>query len=379
MKKDTNDDLFQLGIKRARELYDEQIKDGFVVLDEEEKNPKKIDKKEKLIPKSKEEGNSSIKCSQLPTNNGNRRQSSRLKGKKVYYNDIGIEDDTNENKKEDEKNESKTKKVYSSGPHYPMLAYDYKKKKEYIKFPCYVQPKLDGVRAVGVGINFYSRNWIKFPELDHIRDEMSKIETNIILDGELYTNDINFESIVGLVRKGNKTSDEIEKTKKIYYNVFDCIDKKLPFKERYEKLEQFFLENNLKYLKLVKTEYCKTESEIETFLDKYIKEGYEGVIIRNIKGKYEENTRSTELQKLKRFVDEEFEIIGYQTPTIGKEVGCVIWECKTKEGKSFTVRPEGSYQERKKLYKEGKKNIGKLLTVRFQEYTKDNIPRFPVG
>ena len=161
--------------------------------------------------------------------------------------------------------------------------------------------------------------------------------------------------------------------------MFDCIDKKLPFKERYEKLEQFFLENNLKYLKLVKTEYCKTESEIETFLDKYIKEGYEGLIIRNIKGKYEENTRSTELQKLKRFVDEEFEIIGYQTPTIGKEVGCVIWECKTKEGKSFTVRPEGSYQERKKLYKEGKKNIGKLLTVRFQEYTKDNIPRFPVG
>lgn len=112
----------------------------------------------------------------MPTNNGNRRQSARLKGKEVHYNDMRIEDGTNENKKEDEKNES------NSGPHYPMLAYDYKKKKEYIKFPCYVQPKLDGVRAVGVGKNFYSRNWIKFPELDHIRDEMSTINTNIMVN-----------------------------------------------------------------------------------------------------------------------------------------------------------------------------------------------------
>ena len=37
-------------------------------------------------------------------------------------------------KKEDEKNESKTKKVYSSGPHYPMLAYDYKKRRSILSF-----------------------------------------------------------------------------------------------------------------------------------------------------------------------------------------------------------------------------------------------------
>ena len=118
---------------------------------------------------------------------------------------------------------------------------------------------------------------------------------------------------------------------------------------------------------------------MEFYLDKYIKEGYEGLILRNKNGLYEENKRSYNLQKLKRFKDEEFKIINYTTPSEGKEVGCVIWECITKEGKKFSVRPEGNYNERKKLYKQGKKYIGKMLTVRYQELTNENIPRFPVG
>lgn len=380
----------ELAEEKANALFADQIKEGYVLLSGQ--TPEVIDKsnpigKKRYLPpaanllgkKQYREGTSTINKKEIKPN---QRQSSRLKEKsKVDYsalnNSSGEED--NDDDADADTTPSMKKKVISSGPHYPMLAYDYKKKKNCIKFPCYVQPKLDGVRAVGVGNRFYSRNWIQFPELNHIKDEMSKIDTELILDGELYTDDINFEAIVGLVRKANKTPEEVENTKKIYYNVFDCIDKKLSFKDRYKKLEKFFAQHNFKYLRLVKTETCNKEKDIETYLDKYIKEGYEGVIMRNIEGKYEENTRSVQLQKLKRFMDAEFKIVGYQTPTSGKEVGCVIWECVTKEGNKFTVRPEGSYDERKKLYKEGKKNIGKLLTVRFQEYTKDKMPRFPVG
>ena len=43
------------------------------------------------------------------------------------------------------------------------------------------------------------------------------------------------------------------------------------------------------------------------------------------------------------------------------------------------MRPSGNYQERKKLYREAKKYIGKMLTVRFQELTNGHVPRFPVG
>ena len=278
-----------------------------------------------------------------------------------------------ENKKTEQKNIPN--KIY-----YPMLAHQYNQKKKEIKYPCFVQPKLDGVRCVVVGGELYSRNGLLFPTLEHIKNELKLNTDNLILDGELYTDDINFEKIVGLVRKSKKTPEEEQNSLKIYLNVFDYIDINLDYEKRLLNLNKFFENNkNLKYIKQVKTEECKKEEQIMEFLDKYTNEGYEGVIIRNKKGKYAENARSNNLQKLKKFIDEEFEIIDYTTPKTGKEIGCVVWICKTKEGKKFNVRPSGNYDERKKQYKDGKKYIGKMLTVKYQELTNDKVPRFPVG
>ena len=262
-----------------------------------------------------------------------------------------------------------------------MLAHQYENKKKDIKFPCFVQPKLDGVRCVVVNYKLYSRNGNRFPELPHIENELKLFNSdNLILDGELYTDDINFEKIVGLVKKFKKSEEDEKNSEKIYLNVFDYIDNKLTYDQRMKNLDDFFEKNkNMKYIKQVKTEECIKEENINDFLEKYTKEGYEGLIIRNKKGKYEENSRSINLQKLKKFIDEEFEIIDYTTPDTGKEVGCVIWVCKTKEGKKFTVRPSGNYQERKILYRNAKKYIGKMLTVRYQELTNGKVPRFPVG
>ena len=96
----------------------------------------------------------------------------------------------------------------------------------------------------------------------------------------------------------------------------------MPFNQRLINLNIFFEKNKgLKYIKQVKTEECKCEKNVMEYLDKYTKEGYKGVIIRNKKGKYAENARSNHLQKIKKFLDEEFEIINYTTLKTGKEVG----------------------------------------------------------
>ena len=284
-------------------------------------------------------------------------------------------------KKIEEENENSINKKITIRKYYPMLAHRYNEKKGDIKFPCFVQPKLDGVRCVVVGNKLYSRNGNRFPVLPHIENELKLYnKNNLILDGELFTDDINFEKIVGLVKKYKKSEEDEKNSLKIYLNVFDYIDSKLPFNKRLINLNQFFEKNkNMKYIKQVKTEECPQEKNIEEFLEKYTKEKYEGLIIRNKSGLYEENTRSVHLQKLKKFIDEEFEIIDYTTPDQGKEVGCVIWICRTKEGKQFSVRPSGNYQERKKLYREAKKYIGKMLTIRYQELTNGHVPRFPVG
>ena len=116
--------------------------------------------------------------------------------------------------------------------YFPMLAHQYSNKKSEIKFPCYVQPKLDGVRCVIVRNKLYSRNGNIFPSLPHIEEELKKYnKNNLILDGELYTDDINFEKIVGLVKKWKKSEEDEKNATKIYLNVFDYIDNKLTFEQ----------------------------------------------------------------------------------------------------------------------------------------------------
>ena len=105
--------------------------------------------------------------------------------------------------------------------------------------------------------------------------------------------------------------------------------------------------------------------------------GYEGIMLRTPESPYEFK-RSKFLQKYKVFVDEEFEVIGFDKE-IQNKIPLVLWICKTKDGKEFTCRPKGTHAERAELYKNADKYIGKKLTVVFQEYTDDGIPRFPVG
>jgi DNA ligase-1 len=122
----------------------------------------------------------------------------------------------------------------------------------------------------------------------------------------------------------------------------------------------------------------KSEDELKTWHDKYVQEGYEGLIIREPQGMYELGRRSRHLLKYKEFRDKEFVIAGW-SQGIGKFAGCVIWECKTSEGKTFNVVPKGTLEMKQHWYKFAPKFLGRKLTVRYQAWTNDNIPQFPVG
>jgi ATP-dependent DNA ligase len=138
-----------------------------------------------------------------------------------------------------------------------------------------------------------------------------------------------------------------------------------------------FKRYGFKHLVLVKTDLCESEDRMKELHAQYVAEAYEGIMLRNKDGAYK-NARSIDLQKYKEFIDEEFEIVGYKEGE-GVESGCVLWVCKTKEGKTFNCRPRGTREERETQYSNGDSYIGKKLTVKFQEWSDDKIPRFPVG
>jgi DNA ligase-1 len=104
----------------------------------------------------------------------------------------------------------------------------------------------------------------------------------------------------------------------------------------------------------------------------------EGIIIRNVDGKYIFDHRSKDLQKYKTFEDKEFTIVGGYGGE-GLEEGCVVFVYDLGNGKTFNVRPRGSRDLRRDWMKDLKNILGKELTVRYQELSEDKVPIFPVG
>jgi DNA ligase-1 len=253
---------------------------------------------------------------------------------------------------------------------FPMLAQDYTKHKHKIQFPCYVQPKLDGYRAIYKDGEMWSRQGNAFEIVRHQFEHLKDIP--YILDGELYSSTLKFEEL-GVLRKtaSKMNSNDKEMLRKIDYYVYDIADTNLVFEERLKILKS--LKGKYPKLVVVNTNLCERDKDVSNHHAKAIEDGYEGIMLRNVKGSYREKHRSYDLQKYKLFKDEEFEIIGFD-----KEQGdLIVWVCKTQDERVFNVQSKGTKSERKDLYKRATGFIGKRLWVQFFEYTADGVPRFP--
>ena len=322
--------------------------------------------------------------------------------------------------------------AFTVGPFLPMLAHTFNpadatsaaaaagsKKKKVITFPCFVQPKLDGLRCVsyathgtgtgGAGVALQSRTGAFFTGLPAIaaalRPYLSQ-HPNIVIDGELYTDQMPFEELAGLIKKKKITDDDVQRLKKVKYHVYDIYDRTLPdmpYSERFSVLAAAvrrcgcvagdthagaaaaasgrMLRSDTEaaaMVVLVRTEKVAVLAEFRRLFAEFVESGYEGIMLRNAAGVYRANYRSNDLQKYKEFMEDEYRIIDF-TQGEGRDAGAVIWVCETDDGKEFSVRPRGTMEQRRIWFNDGESYIGKKLTVVYQELTEDGKPRFPVG
>ena len=122
----------------------------------------------------------------------------------------------------------------------PMLAHDFLKRGKSIKFPCYTQRKYDGTRCVAIsGKGLFSRNKKRYPHLDHIVAEINKLPSTIILDGELYSDTLTFQEIVGIVKRETLKEGDEAKQLQIKLHVYDIINE-APYELRYTNLQILF-------------------------------------------------------------------------------------------------------------------------------------------
>lgn len=270
----------------------------------------------------------------------------------------------------------------------PMLAHSFEKKKHKIRFPAYIQPKFDGVRCIArvIGeeggtpivqlLTRAGKQW----DIPHIALELAKImPLDMVLDGEIYLHGKTFQEISKLVKKQRPESRDLE------YHVYDVPvydgDDSLPFWKRLLALigvDKAITDAEIKHIVMCPTSSVLNEQDVYEIQSELLELGFEGAIVRSKEGIYKFGYRSSDLLKVKTFIDDEFEVVGFHAGK-GKFETCVIWECVTKEGESFNCVPQGTAQHRQELLANGHKYVGQLLKVKFFEWTDDQIPRFPVG
>lgn len=271
----------------------------------------------------------------------------------------------------------------SMGLKKPMLATPLEKvKPEKIDWSsAYVQPKLDGHRALFVDGTLYSRQG-KVLDLPHIMETIHLLGLeNLHLDGELYLHGKTLQELSSLIKKYQPETLDLE------YHVYDIVASE-PFYARRNKLSHDHFP--LKYpevssVKLVHT--AQVDSLDEAMAQHQInrEEGYEGTMLRFSDEPYKDGKRSRTLLKMKEFQDEEFEIVGVNEgkPYVTDQgtFRVPIYECQVGNDpeKTFTVTAPGNMHEKDALWRDASKGLGDRLTVKFHYYSEAGIPQLPVA
>jgi hypothetical protein len=206
---------------------------------------------------------------------------------------------------------------------------------------------------------------------------------DIVLDGELYKHGKSLQQISGAARLEKDTAgmDWLE------YYIYDVMDSTKTFEERLDILHDITDELNLGFnperewddgelkFQIVPQETVVGWANIQKLHDKYVGEGFEGIVIRDPSKVYNYGGRTNAMIKVKMYKDAEFEIVGYSE---GLRPEDMVFVCKTKEGKEFEAKPMGPRELKYEYLDRMDEIIGKMATVKYFYLSDEGCPLQPV-
>lgn len=264
-------------------------------------------------------------------------------------------------------------------PPKPMLAHLYDPKR--FTTPAFIQPKLDGVRALYRDGRFYSRDGHEWnPNVPaHLTSALQHCPKEIILDGELYVHSWPLQRINSAIAV--KRTESNQETQKVQYHVFDCITPE-SFDLRLDRLwDTIYPSPNIK---IVPTYPINSPSQVEDYFVHYTSRGYEGCMIRL--GSYgyptpkcrpgvDQDNRTFELLKRKGWLDGEFAVVG-AIEGEGKHLGRLgALMLSTHDCKPFEVGTGFSDMEREELWTQYEQDqLPNSCKIRYRYLSADGIP-----
>ena len=292
-------------------------------------------------------------------------------------------------------------------------------------YPCIIQPKINGVRAVILLEEFiptdlfsmegfvrddkYYHAVIKTKEglvykIWHIEQLFNHLYqafpeyANVAFDGEIYIRNEKVTSIGGAARNPRNPLHE-----KLQFINFDLSVPDLSNEHRDELRFKIWRDYTIKFtssahnvmagriwenlnveghsmwdgftLVILNSDKCWDDNQALFYMQKAIDNGFEGAVIRDVAAEYKFGSRPATMMKLKRFEDAEFECIGVEhtgnpDDKIGFNVRLVLKN--DINDLVFSCTLTGTVNERLDIL--NNPPIGKSVTVKFYERTKNGLP-----
>lgn len=260
---------------------------------------------------------------------------------------------------------------------------------EALRFPMIASPKLDGIRCVVINGKALSRNLKPIPN-KYIREKLEAQTSGFHLDGEIMlANNADFNSVQSAVMSFDGEPDFV-------YKVFDTISE-----DKFHSRSGITV--NTSTIQRLHQEYVYSLEQLMKLEDKWVSEGYEGIMLRDPNGRYKFG-RSTEkeqiLLKLKRFHDAEAVIVGFEEKMLNnnEQVKDNLGHAKRSSAKAglvpagtlgalvvhdplidktFTVGNGFDHGTLQDIWDNQGKYELTTITYKYQELSKYGVPRFP--
>lgn len=268
----------------------------------------------------------------------------------------------------------------------PLLAV--KADMDNIQFPALATPKLDGIRCLMVDGVAMSRTMKPIPNL-HIQEQLKGLHG---LDGELMV-DGDYNAVQSAVMRR-------EGTPKFTYCVFDSFVLGGGYGDRVKGL--MYCPTLNPHIEVIAPVLLSSLGELDEYTDNCLSLGYEGVMIRAPNGPYKFGRSTVKegiLLKVKRFLDDEATLVGFTEKLHnGNELGvnelgyAKRSSCKGNlipagtagactlnwNGVEFSVGFGPGITDAVKLdwWNRRSELEGQRVTFRYQELSKEGIPRF---
>ncbi|MDW6004059.1 DNA ligase [Vibrio mangrovi] len=245
-----------------------------------------------------------------------------------------------------------------------MLANTYHPEQDIVFSHYRVSEKLDGIRGVWNGKQLMTRNGNHIYAPRWFLRQLPPFP----VEGELWAGRGLFHVVQQTILDQLPNSQAWHR---ISFMLFDIPFGLGPYHQRYQKIKSWLLRQpETKNLRLIRQYPLASQKDLDKFMQQVVQDNGEGIMLRDWYASYHSG-RSDTLLKMKPYIDEEAQIIGYKNGK-GKyenQIGALL--VRNRRGTEFYIGSGLTDQQR-----ESPPEIGSWITYRYDRVTQKGKPRF---